>query len=158
MTKITRDCSSCEGSKYCISKPKKEDYKFPKEENQYLIDLECGVWNCHTAVMNLLKENAELKEQLKNNPYVIQLQKEKAEIAEDFAKQIEKMKAETQIILEDNDTLNKWNDELRTQIENLKMVTSSWIMLLEDVRASEVNNRRGEVLREIERRMKELEE
>lgn len=75
-------------------------------------------------------ENAELKEQLKNNPYVIQLQNEKAEMAEDFAK----------------------------QIENLKMVASSWIMSLMDVRGSEVNNRRGEVLREIERRMKELEE
>lgn len=38
------------------------------------------------------EEKAELKEQLKNNPYVIQLQNEKAEMAEDFAKQIEKMK------------------------------------------------------------------
>lgn len=40
----------------------------------------------------IAKENAELKEQLKNNPYVQLLQKEKAELAEDFAKQIEKMK------------------------------------------------------------------
>lgn len=38
------------------------------------------------------KENEELKEQLKNNPYVQILQKEKSEMAEDFAKQIEKMK------------------------------------------------------------------
>lgn len=40
----------------------------------------------------LQKENAELKEQLKNNPYVQILQNEKSEMAEDFAKQIEKMK------------------------------------------------------------------
>ena len=49
-------------------------------------------------------------------------------------------------------------DLLEKQIENLKMVTSSWIMSLMDVRESVVNNRRGEVLREIERRMKELKE
>lgn len=47
-------------------------------------------------------------------------------------------------------------DLLEKQIENLKMVTSSWIMSLMDVRESEVNNRRGEVLREIERRMEKL--
>lgn len=40
----------------------------------------------------LEKENKQLKEQLKNNPYVQILQKEKSEMAEDFAKQIEKMK------------------------------------------------------------------
>lgn len=49
-------------------------------------------------------------------------------------------------------------DLLEKQIENLKVVASSWIMSLMDVRESEVNDRRGEVLKEIERRMKELEE
>lgn len=48
-------------------------------------------------------------------------------------------------------------DLLEKQIENLKMVTSSWIMSLEDVKESKVNDRRNEVLRELERRMKELE-
>lgn len=66
MTEILKDCSNCEGSKYCITKPNKNDYKFPEEENQYLIDLECGIWDCHTAVSKLLKENAELKERLKS--------------------------------------------------------------------------------------------
>ena len=61
MTKIVNDCSNCEGSLYCISKPSKKDYKFPEEENQYLMDLECGIWNCHTAFVKLLTENAELK-------------------------------------------------------------------------------------------------
>lgn len=61
MTKIVNDCSNCEGSLYCISKPSKKDYKFPEEENQYLMDLECGIWNCHTAVIKLLTENKELK-------------------------------------------------------------------------------------------------
>lgn len=63
MTKIVNDCSNCEGSLYCISKPSKKDYKFPEEENQYLMDLECGIWNCHTAVIKLLTENKELKAQ-----------------------------------------------------------------------------------------------
>lgn len=58
-----KNCSNCDGSKYCISKPNKNDYKFPEEENQYLIDLECGIWNCHTAVIKLLKEN-KLKEEI----------------------------------------------------------------------------------------------
>lgn len=39
----------------------------------------------------VMKENEELKEQLQNNPYVQILQNEKAEMAEDFAKQIEKI-------------------------------------------------------------------
>lgn len=61
---MTKDCSICKGSKYCISKPNKNDYKFPEEENQYLIDLECGIWNCHTAVIKLLKKNEELEKQI----------------------------------------------------------------------------------------------
>lgn len=47
-------------------------------------------------------------------------------------------------------------DLLEKQIENLKMVTSSWIMSLMDVKESKVNDRRGEVLKEIERRMEKL--
>lgn len=66
MAEILMDCPNCEGSKYCVSKPNKNDYKFPEEENQYLMDLECGIWNCHTAVIKLLKENAELKMKLLN--------------------------------------------------------------------------------------------
>lgn len=46
-------------------------------------------------------------------------------------------------------------EELEEQIEKMKMVASSWIMSLEDVRASEVNNRRFEVLRELEKRVAE---
>ena len=80
------------------------------------------------SVTELKTKVTELEEKPKNNSYVQILQNEKAEMAEDFAK----------------------------QIENLKMVTSSWIMSLMDVRESKVNNRRGEVLKEIERRMEKL--
>ena len=45
--------------------------------------------------------------------------------------------------------------DLQEQIEKIKTVASSWIMSLEDVRASEVNNRRFEVLRELEKRVTE---
>ena len=44
------------------------------------------------SVTELKTKVTELEAQLKNNPYVELLQKEKAEMAEDFAKQIEKMK------------------------------------------------------------------
>ena len=64
MKKETKDCPNCEGAKYCISKPNKEDYVFPEEENQYLIDLECGIWDCHTAVLKLLKENKGLEKEI----------------------------------------------------------------------------------------------
>lgn len=45
--------------------------------------------------------------------------------------------------------------DLQEQLVKIKMVASSWIMSLEDVRASEVNNRRFEVLRELEKRVTE---
>ena len=44
------------------------------------------------SVTELKTKVTELEAQLKNNPYVELLQKEKAEMAENFAKQIEKMK------------------------------------------------------------------
>ena len=51
--------------------------------------------------------------------------------------------------------LEKEIAELKAQLEKMKICASSWIMSLEDVRASKVNDRRGEVLRELEKRVNE---
>ena len=53
------NCEECEAfGRFCPQKPKREDYE---SENQYLIDLECGVWNCKNAIKLLVKENERLK-------------------------------------------------------------------------------------------------
>lgn len=58
----------------------------------YLTEKESLIIRQQTKIQTLEKENEELKAQLKNNPYVQILQNEKSEMAEDFAKQIGKMK------------------------------------------------------------------
>ena len=80
----------------------------------------------------LEKENAELKEKLKNNPYVIQLQNEQAEMAEDFCKQIENLKGENRFLYSANQQLNsmiKVKDECAKeyieQIERMKNFVKS---------------------------------
>lgn len=51
MKKTERDCPSCPAfGHFCPRAPNKEDYKFPEEENQYLIDKECGVYSCREAI------------------------------------------------------------------------------------------------------------
>lgn len=103
MKEIVKDCSNCEGSKYCISKPNKNDYKFPEEENQYLIDLECGIWYCHTGVIKLLKENAELKDNVERlKPLVCE---HKADITSCY---------------DDITRLTNENEQLKAQIEKMK--------------------------------------
>ena len=62
-------------------------------------------------------ENAKLKEQLKNNPYVIQLQKEKSEMAEDFAKQIKNLEEDKEQIIFESDLKIKALEEM---IEKMK--------------------------------------
>lgn len=61
--KVIHDCPNCpaHGKLYCPTKPNREDYD---NENQYLIDLECGVWSCKKTVLKLLEENRILKETL----------------------------------------------------------------------------------------------
>lgn len=68
---------------------RKEGYEQGKNNER---ELQCGKKNYEKDIVKLEKENEELNEQLKNNPYVQILQNEKSEMAEDFAKQIEKMK------------------------------------------------------------------
>lgn len=41
------------------AKTTKEDYA---DENKYLIDLECGIWDCQKTIEKLCKENEQLKE------------------------------------------------------------------------------------------------
>lgn len=67
MKKFEMGCPECPAfGVFCPRRPKKEDYNFPKEENQYLIDLECGVYSCKETIcrmsqyiekLNKLKEN-----------------------------------------------------------------------------------------------------
>lgn len=50
-------CPDCPAfGKYCPRPPRKEDYKFPEEENQYLIDKECGVYSCQETVDRLMEK------------------------------------------------------------------------------------------------------
>ena len=77
---------------------------------------------------------------------ISELEKENAELKE-------RLQIESQSLHEQCEIVSRQV----AQIENLKMVASSWIMSLMDVRESEVNDRHYAVLREIERRMKELE-
>ena len=109
MTKIVNDCSNCEGSLYCISKPSKKDYKFPEEENQYLMDLECGIWKCHTAVIKLLTENKELK-------YALSSSMTEQEFLENEIKNF-KSGAEYKALADMVDSLQKENAELKKDKE-----------------------------------------
>ena len=44
------NCPDCILFTICPSKPSRQDYD---DENQYLIDTECGVWDCERAVTTL---------------------------------------------------------------------------------------------------------
>lgn len=90
---------------------------------------------------------------------LLEKQIENYKLSENESKEnIAKLEEQYIDLCESLDIMNDRESELLEQIENLKVVASSWIMSLMDVRESEVNDRRGEVLREIERRMKELKE
>lgn len=57
MEKKNHNCAECPAfGKYCPRPPRKEDYKFPKEENKYLIDKECGVYSCRETVDRLMEK------------------------------------------------------------------------------------------------------
>ncbi len=47
------NCDNCPAFGICPQKPNREDYT---DENKYLIDLECGVWDCKKTVEILCKE------------------------------------------------------------------------------------------------------
>lgn len=51
---LDNDCTNCPAFKICPEKPAREDYA---DENEYLIDLECGVWSCQKTIEKLCKEN-----------------------------------------------------------------------------------------------------
>lgn len=51
------DCTQCSAFPICSQKPVREDYE---DENQYLIDLECGVWDCQNTIAKLCKEKQKL--------------------------------------------------------------------------------------------------
>ena len=54
MKKFEMGCPECPAfGVFCPRRPKKEDYNFPKEENQYLIDLECGVYSCKETICRM---------------------------------------------------------------------------------------------------------
>lgn len=55
--KIDNDCTNCPAFNICPEKPVREDYA---DENEYLIDLECGVWSCRKTIEKLCKENDQL--------------------------------------------------------------------------------------------------
>lgn len=46
---------------------KKEDYDFPKEENRYLIDLECGVYSCKETICRMSQYIEKLNKDGKGN-------------------------------------------------------------------------------------------
>lgn len=52
------DCTQCSAFPICSQKPVREDYE---DENQYLIDLECGVWDCQKTIERLCKEKEEFR-------------------------------------------------------------------------------------------------
>ena len=57
MEKRNHGCPECPAfGKYCPRPPRKGDYKFPKEENKYLIDKECGVYSCQETVDRLMEK------------------------------------------------------------------------------------------------------
>lgn len=57
MEKRNHSCPECPAfGKYCPRPPRKGDYKFPKEENKYLIDKECGVYSCQETVDRLMEK------------------------------------------------------------------------------------------------------
>lgn len=56
-----RNCETCYAFRICPQKPKRENYT---DENKYLIDLECGVWDCKTTVENLWKRLYKAKDLL----------------------------------------------------------------------------------------------
>lgn len=58
-----RNCVTCYAFRICPQKPKRENYT---DENKYLIDLECGVWDCKTTVENLWKQLTQAKEIIRN--------------------------------------------------------------------------------------------
>lgn len=59
---LDNDCTNCPAFNICPEKPVREDYA---DENEYLIDLECGVWSCQKTIEKLCKENEQLKAQIK---------------------------------------------------------------------------------------------
>ncbi|MCQ2125111.1 MAG: hypothetical protein MJZ25_13100 [Fibrobacter sp.] len=61
-------------------------------------------------IRELEKENAELKEYVSRAGYRI----------DELKHEIDNLKEQNKAILEDNDTLNKWIDELKVQIEKTK--------------------------------------
>lgn len=58
---LDNDCTNCPAFKICPEKPVREDYT---DENEYLIDLECGVWSCQKTIEKLCKENEQVKQKL----------------------------------------------------------------------------------------------
>ena len=87
---LKKDCSIWESrAKGLLHKNEIVDVYTLQKENADLNRDKAELLNSVTELKNKVTE---LEAQLKNNPYVELLQKEKSEMAEDFAKQIEKMK------------------------------------------------------------------
>lgn len=97
-----------------------ENYKMSENESLEIIsELNRDKTELTNSVTELKTKVTELEAQLKNNPYVELLQNEKAELAEDFAKQIEKMKWGNKEILKDNEYYQNENEQLKQQIEEI---------------------------------------